>query len=88
MVFSEAQAVGLPILLEEMGRDEHPVCLLLTTEEAEELLSRCLNSEEQDTPTFQQALLKLARASFNGARGSSLNEATTKASLESIDEAA
>jgi hypothetical protein len=42
-------------------------------EEAEELLSRCLNSEERDTPVFQQALLKLARASFNGRREMSVD---------------
>lgn len=41
-------------------------------EEVEELLSRCLNSEEGDTPVFQQALLKLARASFQGVKASEL----------------
>lgn len=46
-------------------------------EEAEELLSRCLNSEERDTPVFQQALLKLARASFNGRREVSVDSPST-----------
>ncbi len=41
-------------------------------EEVEELLSRCLNSEEGDTPIFQQVLLKLARASFQGVKASDL----------------
>lgn len=59
----------MPILLVDMGRDDHPVRLCLTSEEAEELLSRCLNSEERDTPVFQQALLKLAKASFSSVKG-------------------
>ena len=62
----------MPILTNGMGRDESSVCLQLTMEEIEELLSRCLNSEEGDTPAFQQALLKLARASFQGVRPSDL----------------
>ncbi len=62
----------LPILTNGMGRDESSVCLQLTMEEIEELLSRCLNSEEGDTPVFQQALLKLARASFQSMKPSDL----------------
>ena len=58
----------MPILTNGMGRDERSVCLQLTMEEVEELLSRCLNSEEGDTPAFQQALLKLARASFHSVK--------------------
>lgn len=51
-----------------MGRDDNFICLHFTLEEVEELLSRCLNSEEGDTPVFQQALLKLARASFHATK--------------------
>lgn len=64
----------MPILLVDMGRDDHPVRLFLTSEEAEELLSRCLNSEERDTPVFQQALLKLAKASFKSSRAAGLSD--------------
>lgn len=49
-----------------MERDRDSICLWLSAEEADELLSRCLNSEEGDTPAFQRALLKLARAAFPG----------------------
>jgi hypothetical protein len=40
------------------------ICVWLTAEEADELLGRCLTSEEGDTPAFQRAILKLARAAF------------------------
>lgn len=62
----------MPILINGMGRDENSICLHFTMEEVEELLSRCLNSEEGDTPVFQQALLKLARASFHSVKPSEL----------------
>lgn len=65
-----------------MGRDDSPVCLHLTMEEAEELLSRCLNSEERDTPVFQQALLKLARASFNGRKEASLDSSAVQPGVQ------
>lgn len=39
-----------------------PVRIILTQEEAWELLSRCMNSFEQDNPTSDAALRKLARA--------------------------
>lgn len=47
-----------------MQGEEKPVCLWLTPEEADEILSRCLQSEENDTPAFRSALLQLAKAAF------------------------
>ncbi len=43
-----------------MQGDKRLLALWLTKEEADELLSRCLESQEQDTPAFQTALLRLA----------------------------
>jgi hypothetical protein len=48
-----------------MEAERSSICLSLTPEEAEELLERCLSSQESDTPAFQQAQLKLARATFS-----------------------
>jgi hypothetical protein len=38
------------------------ICLWLTRAEADEILSRLLQSQDGDTPTFQTALLQLAKA--------------------------
>jgi hypothetical protein len=43
------------------GHEDH-VKVLLTKEEAYELLMRCLQSDEDDTPVFRNALRRLARA--------------------------
>lgn len=43
------------------GQDEL-VQVLLTKDEAYELLMRCLQSDEEDTPVFRNALRNLARA--------------------------
>ncbi len=45
-----------------MARPSKEICIVLTREEAYEILTRCLQSAENDTPTFQSAILRLARA--------------------------
>lgn len=55
-----------------MGNSAGIVPLSLTREEAWELLSRCLRSEDPDDEAFRNALHKLARA---------LRETTTQAEV-------
>lgn len=45
-----------------MERPTRTVRVELTHEEAYEILMRCLQSAEQDTPTFHSAIQRLARA--------------------------
>jgi hypothetical protein len=45
-----------------MERQARMVQVELTHEEAYEILMRCLQSAEQDTPTFHSAIQRLARA--------------------------
>jgi hypothetical protein len=45
-----------------MPSDEFEVQVELTRDEAYEILMRCLQSDEADTPLFKAALKKLARA--------------------------
>ncbi len=45
-----------------MEQQESYVSIKMTQEEAYELLSRCLQSQEEDTPVFRSALRRLARA--------------------------
>lgn len=55
-----------------MDRSHEEVYVLLTREEAYEILMRCLQSEEEDTPVFRNALRRLARAIECKDRGISL----------------
>lgn len=55
-----------------MDRSHEEVYVLLTREEAYEILMRCLQSEEEDTPVFRNALRRLARAIECRDRGISL----------------
>ena len=45
-----------------MERPEELVHVLLSKDEAYELLTRCIQSEEEDTAVFRNALRRLARA--------------------------
>lgn len=49
-----------------MGTQPDLVHLLLTRDEAWELLSRCLHSEDPDDEAFRNALSKLAQALREG----------------------
>jgi hypothetical protein len=55
-----------------MDRSNEVVYVLLSREEAYEILMRCLQSEEEDTPVFRNALRRLARAIESKDRGISL----------------
>jgi len=71
-----ASTCGRPHLSTEktvrMDRSNEVVYVLLSREEAYELLMRCLQSEEEDTPVFRNALRRLARAIESKDRGISL----------------
>ncbi len=50
-----------------MKNVERIVVVALTREEAEEILTRCLQSPEQDNPVFDAGITRLARAIERGA---------------------
>lgn len=52
-----------------MDRQEELIQVLLTREEAYDLLMRCLQSDEEDTPVFRNAIRRLARAIEEKGRG-------------------
>lgn len=45
-----------------MAQEERLVIVQLSKDEAYEILTRCLRSDDQDTPLFRSALRRFARA--------------------------